>query len=308
LSKRLATVFAGTPDFAVPCLEALLHRADIDLRAVYTQPDRPAGRGRRLTASPVKRRALDAGLPIEQPENLKSSADLDTLAAYAPDLLVVAAYGLLLPAPVLALPRYPINVHASLLPRWRGAAPIQHALLAGDRQSGISSMRIVQKLDAGPVWLKRACPIDAHDTGGSLHDKLARLGAETLAAALDLLASDAIEEQAQDEALVTYASKLTAADRELDFTASAAALERRVRAFNPVPGARARLGSLEVKVLVAHLLDGVCSDVPGTVIACSVEGIDVACGDGLLRITELQPPGKQAMTAAAFLNGYGEQL
>ena len=183
-----------------------------------------------------------------------------------------------------------------------------HALLAGDRQSGISIMRIVQKLDAGPVWLKRACPIDAHDTGGSLHDKLARLGAETLAAALDLLASDAIEEQAQDEALVTYASKLTAADRELDFTASAAALERRVRAFNPVPGARARLGSLEVKVLVAHLLDGVCSDVPGTVIACSVEGIDVACGDGLLRITELQPPGKQAMTAAAFLNGYGEQL
>jgi len=308
LSKRLATVFAGTPDFAVPSLEVLLQRADIDLRAVYTQPDRPAGRGRRLTASPVKRRALDAGLPVEQPEHLKSAADLEILSGYAPELLVVAAYGLLLPAPVLALPRYPINVHASLLPRWRGAAPIQRALLAGDRQTGISIMRIVQKLDAGPVWLQRTCPIDAHDTGGSLHDKLARLGADALAAALDLLASGAVEEQVQDEALVTYAGKVTTADRELDFAAPASALERRVRAFNPAPGARARLGSLAVKVLAARLVDANCGDVPGTIVARSAKGIDVACGEGLLRVTELQPPGKQAMTAAAFLNGYGDQL
>ncbi len=308
MSKRLATVFAGTPEFAVPSLDVLLQRADIDLRAVYTQPDRPAGRGRRLTASPVKRRALDAGLPVEQPEDLKSAAEVEALAGYAPELLVVAAYGLLLPAPVLALARYPINVHASLLPRWRGAAPIQHALLAGDPETGISIMRIVQKLDAGPVWLQRACAIEADDTGGSLHDKLARLGAETLAAALDLLADGGVEEQAQDEARVTYASKVTAADRELDFTAPAAALERRIRALNPAPGARALLGSLVVKVLAARVLDGACRDAPGTIVARSVEGIDVACGEGLLRITELQPPGKQAMTAAAFLNGYGEQL
>ncbi len=308
MSKRLATVFAGTPDFAVPSLDMLLERADIDLRAVYTQPDRPAGRGRRLTASPVKRRALEAGLPVEQPENLKSAADVATLAGYAPDLLVVAAYGLLLPAAVLALARYPVNVHASLLPRWRGAAPIQHALLAGDRETGISIMRIVQQLDAGPVWLQRACAIEAHDTGGSLHDKLARLGAETLAAALDLLAAGDVEEQPQDAARVTYASKVTAADRELDFTAPAAALGRRVRAFSPAPGARARLGSLAVKVLAARVLDGAGGNIPGTIVACSAEGIDVACGEGLLRITELQPPGKQAMTAAAFLNGYGEQL
>ncbi|MEQ8660299.1 MAG: methionyl-tRNA formyltransferase [Gammaproteobacteria bacterium] len=306
MTTPLATVFAGTPEFAVPSLEALLRRADVVLRAVYTQPDRPAGRGRRLTASPVKRCALAAGLPVEQPETLRDAAAQATLAGYAPDLLVVAAYGLLLPDEVLALTPYPLNVHASLLPRWRGAAPVQRALLAGDAVSGISIMRIVRRLDAGPVWLRRTCPIGPDETAGSLHDKLARLGAEALAAALDRLAAGDVSEQPQDETGVTYAAKLTAADRALDFGQPAVVLERQVRALNPLPGARARLGALEIKVLAARVVPG--RGAAGTIVAHSADGIDVATAHELLRLTSVQPPGRQAMSAAAFLNGYGDQL
>ncbi|MEQ8232384.1 MAG: methionyl-tRNA formyltransferase [Gammaproteobacteria bacterium] len=306
MTQPIATVFAGTPDFAVPSLEVLLRRSDIALRAVYTQPDRPAGRGRRLTASPVKRRAEAAGVAVEQPETLRDALALDTFASHAPELLVVAAYGLLLPDEVLAVVRYPINVHASLLPRWRGAAPIQRALLAGDGVTGISIMRIVSRLDAGPVWLRRSCAIEPTETGGSLHDKLACLGAEALDAALDRLVAGTVGEEPQDEAEVTYAAKLGAADRLLDFTATASALERRVRALHPTPGARARLGKLDVKVLAASIAPGQGS--PGAILARGAAGIDVATGAGVLRITSLQPPGKQAMDAAAFLNGYGDLL
>jgi len=306
---RIRTVFAGTPAFALPSLDVLLDDPRIELVAVYTQPDRPAGRGRRLSESPIKARAVAAGVPVRQPSSLRDPEAQRHFAALAPRLLVVAAYGLILPAAVLAVPTHSINVHASLLPRWRGAAPIQHAILAGDAQTGISIMRIVERLDAGPVWLRRACPIADDDTGGSLHDRLAVLGGLALRAAIDALEAGAVAEESQDEALVTYAHKITAADRVLDWSAPAAALARRVRALAPSPGAHGRLGGMDVKILaaVACPADGPGA-APGAVLARAASGIDIATGGGVLRVTELQPPGKQRMSAAAFLNGYGAQL
>ncbi|MEX2479858.1 MAG: methionyl-tRNA formyltransferase [Gammaproteobacteria bacterium] len=304
----MRTVFAGTPEFAVPSLEALIAHPAVDLAGIYTQPDRPAGRGRRLTASPVKRAALAAGLDLYQPATLRGDEVCAQFAALTPALLVVAAYGLILPASFLDVPRYAINVHASLLPRWRGAAPIQRAILAGDKQTGISIMRIVQRLDAGPVWLQRSCTIDAHETGGTLHDKLAALGAEALCAALDMLNAERIEEQVQDESAVTYADKISAADRDIDWSAPAPAIERQVRALAPSPGARCRLGRIEVKVLASVVDTTLPPSTPGSIVAKDGGGIGVACGSGALRLTELQPGGKQRMNAAAFLNGYGEQL
>lgn len=307
--SRLRTIFAGTPAFALPSLETLLADPRIDLIAVYTQPDRPAGRGRRLAMSPIKARARAADIPVHQPASLRDAEAAARFAALAPTLLVVAAYGLILPAAVLAAARYSINVHASLLPRWRGAAPIQHAILAGDVESGISIMRVVERLDAGPVWLRLACPIAPDDTGGSLHDKLAGLGGTALRAALDQLCAGTVHEQPQEEDLATYAPKITAADRALDWRAPATALARRVRALAPVPGAHGRVGALEVKILAATALatdPGAAP--PGSILARAATGIDIATGAGVLRLTALQPPGKQRLSAAAFLNGYGAQL
>jgi methionyl-tRNA formyltransferase len=302
---RLRTIFAGTPDFAVPSLEALLAHPAIDVVAVYTQPDRPAGRGRRLAASPVKHRAITAGIPVLQPEKLAGAAAVDEFRALAADLLIVAAYGHILPATVLDLPRHAINVHASLLPRWRGAAPIVRAILAGDTQSGISIMRIVPALDAGPVWLQRCCAIAPGETGGSLYDKLAVLGGAALTDALALIVEDRVVETPQDEARVTYAAKLTAADRELDWSASALEIERRVRALSPAPGARAVVLGLDCKILQARALPGDAAGTPGSVLGCADDGLRVACGDGTLALELLQPAGRQAMSAAAFWNGHG---
>jgi len=304
----MRTVFAGTPDFAVPSLHLLLTRPELDLVGVYTQPDRPAGRGRAVLSSPVKRAAEAAGLPVLQPEKLGPAEAQAAFAALRCELLVVAAYGLMLPATFIEPPIVALNVHASLLPRWRGAAPIQRALLAGDTVSGISIMRVVARLDAGPVWLRRECPIDAGDTGGSLHDRLAALGAEALATALDALRDGNVSEVPQDEQAVTYAHKLTAADRELDWRQDAAALERRVRALQPLPAAVTRLAGQDVKVHAARVVHGPAGAAPGTVVEAGAGGIVVATGAGALALTELQPAGRQRMDAQAFLNGYGARL
>jgi methionyl-tRNA formyltransferase len=302
-SKQLGILFAGTPEFAVPALRALLtsqHR----VLAVYTQPDRPAGRGRKLTASPVKTRALEAGLPVFQPANLKAPSDLHTLEAHNADLLVVAAYGLLLPQRALAAPRLGcVNIHASILPRWRGAAPIQRCLLAGDRQTGITIMQMEQGLDTGPMYLIKRLPIAAGDTAGSLHDKLAELGAQALLEALSGIADGSLVPQRQNDDLATYAKKLDKAEAVLDWSRPAEEIARRVRAFNPWPVAHTRYEGVNLRVWAAEPVDG-RSGPPGTVMAANRSGIDVATGEGLLRITRLQMPGKKVLSAAEFLNAH----
>jgi methionyl-tRNA formyltransferase len=309
IEPRLQVVFAGTPDFAVPALNALVRRADVDIVAVYTQPDRPAGRGRRVTASPIKNLAREHRLPIEQPERFSGPGVIDRFRALAPDLLVVAAYGLILPGEVIAVPRLgAINVHASLLPRWRGAAPIQRAILAGDTETGISIMRIVEALDAGPVWLIKRCAILPADTGGSLHDRLATLGAECLTEAIDLLLADKVVEHPQRESLATYAAKIGRDDRVLNWHESAAVIARRVRALNPTPGATTEIAGLNLKIWRCEVLDVASGARTGTVVGDSAAGIDIAAGEGVLRITELQPAGKRRMSASAFINGYGNAL
>jgi len=303
MNSPLRLVFAGTPDFAVPHLAAC-RRAGIDVVAVYTQPDRPAGRGRSLAASPVKQAALAAGLPVEQPENFRSAAAVDALRGHAPDLLVVVAYGLILPKRVLAIPRHGgWNVHASLLPRWRGAAPIQRALLAGDSETGVCLMQMEAGLDTGPVLLRETLPIRADDTGGSLHDRLAELGARVLARGLDrLVRGDALPAAAQPADGISYAHKLDKAEARLDWQRPAAELERQVRAFDPWPVAEAALGADVVRVWRAQALADAADAAPGTIVAAGRDGIDVACGDGVLRVIELQRAGGRRMRAADYLN------
>lgn len=296
-------LYAGTPEFAVPALSALIESAH-EVVAVYTQPDRPAGRGRRLTPSPVKQLALDAGLPVRQPATLKDAAAAAELAAWDADLLVVAAYGLILPPTVLDAPRQGcVNIHASLLPRWRGAAPIQRALLAGDTHTGISIMRMEAGLDTGPVYSLTPLAIDAADTGGSLTARLAALGAEALLAALPAILDGSAPPTPQDEAAATYACKLTKDEARIDWARPALELERAVRAFDPWPVAQAQLGDEVLRIWAACVpVDASTGGEPGRVLAAGARGIDVATGDGVLRITELQPPGKRRMAARDFLN------
>ena len=304
MSFRVA--FAGTPDFSVPCLEAC-RASSAEVVAVYTQPDRPAGRGRKLTPSPVKQAAVAAGIPVEQPESLRSAEAQATLAAYAPDLMVVVAYGLILPRKVLATPRLGCwNVHASLLPRWRGAAPIQRAILAGDTQTGVCLMRMEAGLDTGPVMLRREIDIAADDTGGSLHDKLAVLGAQTLGEGLRrTLAGETLTALPQPEAGIAYAHKLEKSEARLDWNESAIVLERKVRAFDPWPVAEADLAGERVRVWGAQAMPGNGAS-PGAVIAGTKHGIDVACGEGALRVTRLQRAGGRVVTAADYLNARPE--
>jgi len=306
----LRIVFAGTPEFAVPSLRAAAQRNEVV--AVYTQPDRPAGRGRGLQLSPVKREALGRGIPVLQPETLKSALAADALRALQPDLLVVVAYGLILPKAILAIPRQGCwNVHASLLPRWRGAAPIQRAIEAGDRETGVCLMRMEAGLDTGPVLLSQALAIGDSETGGQLHDRLAALGAQTLADGLGLLrAGMRPVPQPQPESGVTYARKLDKAEARLDWAQPADVLARKVRAFNPWPMADALLAGERVRVHGAIAIE--CSAdadaVPGRVIAAGRDGIDVACGTGRLRVRVLQREGGRAITAADYLNARGAQF
>lgn len=306
--ERLRLVFAGTPDFAVPGLHAC-RDAGADVVAVYTQPDRPAGRGRKLAPSPVKQAALAAGIAVEQPESLKSSEAQQRLLDYAPDLMVVIAYGLILPRKVLAIPRLGCwNVHASLLPRWRGAAPIQRAILAGDAETGVCLMQMEAGLDTGPVLLSEATPIHADDTGGSLHDRLAEIGARVLRDGLLRIArGGTLPATPQSANGATYAHKLDKAEARLDFTRPAPELERKVRAFDPWPIAEAELAGERVRVRAAQQLESnVHGAAPGCILAASKAGIDVACGQGVLRILKLQRAGGRAIAATDYLNARPE--
>jgi methionyl-tRNA formyltransferase len=295
-------LFAGTPDFAAECLKALLN-SEHEICAVYTQPDRPAGRGRKLTPSPVKQLALEHKLPVEQPLNFKSENSLQTLAGYEADLMIVVAYGLLLPQKVLDTPKLGcINVHASLLPRWRGAAPIQRAILAGDTESGVGIMKMEAGLDTGPVLLEARCPINESDTAQDLHDRLAALGAETLLQSLDDIESRLKQAQPQDESLSTYARKLDKQEALIDWQRPAAELLRQINAFNPWPVAQTQWQGDTMRIWRAQLGDRLRSGQPGEIIAVSKQGLDVQTGDGILRITEIQMPGKRAMQVQDFLN------
>lgn len=302
-------VFAGTPDFAASSLQALID-AGHTLAAVYTQPDRPAGRGRKAQASPVKELALRHGIPVEQPENLKSPEAQARLAGYKADAMIVAAYGLLLPARVLGLPRHGcLNVHASLLPRWRGAAPIQRAIAAGDRETGITIMQMDEGLDTGAMLLTRATPITSDDTGGSLHDRLARIGGEALVDALQALQQNELVPQAQDERDAIYAKKLSKAEAAVDWSDPAAVIERRIRAFNPWPVAYTdegdqRIRLLEAEVIEASELTPEQRDVaPGTIIGRDRTGIVVRCGEDALSLTRVQLPGGRAQSTIDIING-----
>jgi len=306
----LRTVFAGTPEFALPALRAALQATHV--LAVYTQPDRPAGRGRRLRVSPIKVAALEAGVPVYQPARLRDPGVIEGLRALAPDLLVVAAFGQILPPAVLDLPRLGcINVHASLLPRWRGAAPIQRAVLAGDRRSGITIMQMDAGLDTGDILLQRALALAAQETAGSLHDRLAVLGGETLAQALAALGGPGLQPVPQDPSRVTYAPKVQRAEAEIDWSCSAEAIDRSVRAFNPWPVARTRWHRRDLRIWAGVPEPRSTPASPGQVLAADAAGIRVACGTGQLRITRVQLPGGRPMSAEAFLAGHhiaGERL
>lgn len=293
-------VFAGTPEFAIPSLQAVLASRH-ELVAVYTQPDRPAGRGRQLRASPVKQLAADQGIPIEQPLRLKDSATQARLAAYQPDLMVVVAYGLLLPQAVLDLPqRGCVNLHASLLPRWRGAAPIQRAILAGDRDSGVTLMQMEAGLDTGPMLAKLACPIEPDMTAQQLHDRLAAMAGELLASQFDALSAGGLQGQPQDAAQATYAAKLDKAEAELDWQRPAIELLRQVNAFNPWPVAQTGLNNRVLRVWRAQLAQG--QGRPGQILLADRHGIEVACGQASLRLLEVQLPGGRRIAAADLAN------
>ena len=276
--------------------------------AVYTQPNRPAGRGRKLTPSPVKQAALAAGIPVEQPESLKTLEARETLAAYRPDLMVVVAYGLILSRKVLAIPRLGCwNVHASLLPRWRGAAPIQRAILAGDAESGVDLMQMEAGLDTGPVLLERRTAITRQDTGGSLHDRLSLLGADALIEGLQrVIGGESMPARPQSDDGVMYAHKLEKAEARLDFTRAAIALERQVRAFDPWPVAEGEIAGEQVRIWAAHAIDDATTVLPGQVIGAQRHGIDIACGEGVLRVTALQRAGGKRISATDYLNARPE--
>ena len=292
-------VFAGTPDFAAASFEALIDSGHAPV-AVLTRPDRPAGRGRRVSPSPVKRLALERDIDVLQPEGLRDSAILAELGALAPDLIVVAAYGLILPQAVLDVPTAGcLNVHASLLPRWRGAAPIQAAILAGDRQAGVSLMAMTAGLDCGPVYATATIDVEAGQTAGQLTETLSGLGARLLADRLDAIVAGRLAPVAQDESRATYAPRIDKEDARLDWALPADQLARRVRAYNPAPGAWFLVDGERIKCHLAGSCEGVGAP-PGTVVAAGGDGIVVSCGEGALALTSLQRPGRRPVTAAEF--------
>jgi methionyl-tRNA formyltransferase len=311
----LRVAFAGTPDFALPAFQSLV-RSRHTVVGVLTQPDRPKGRGRHLAASPVKLAAQNAGIPVSQPVTLKTEADRADLAAWQPDVLVVVAYGLILPRAALDLPRLGcVNIHASLLPRWRGAAPIQRAILAGDARSGVSIMRMEAGLDTGPVFLERPTVIGPDETGGSLHDRLAAEGASAVLQVLDELSTNSARSTPQREDGVTYAAKIDKAEALIDWSRPAVEIGRLVRAFNPWPIAETRLDGEQLRIYSAELVDdnheaiigesdpkGSDPKETGTIVAINSDSIVVACGRGRLALTELQRPGRRPVAARDLIN------
>ncbi|MEZ5493246.1 MAG: methionyl-tRNA formyltransferase [Pseudomonadales bacterium] len=298
-------VFAGTPDFAATHLATLLKHGAHEVVAVYTQPDRPAGRGKKLAASPVKQLAEQHSISVYQPLNFRDGQDRAALAALNPDLMIVVAYGLLLPQTVLDIPRLGcINVHASLLPRWRGAAPIQRAIEAGDAESGVCIMQMEAGLDTGPVLSRAVCAISSDDTGGTLHDRLAELGSHTLVAVLDELAAGKLIAEKQNNVLATYASKLGKEEAHLDFSRSAQVLAQQIRAFNPFPVSWCVLPNGErLRVWHAQAELSEKKHVAGTVLSLDVHGLRVACAEGALLLTELQLPNRNKMAVRDIVNG-----
>ena len=298
----MRVIFAGTPEFAAIALDAIL-AAGYSVPLVLTQPDRPAGRGLTLQASPVKQLALKHGLTLHQPSSLKSEATRQPIIDARSDIMVVAAYGLILPQAALDIPHLGcLNIHASLLPRWRGAAPIQRAILAGDAETGVTIMRMEAGLDTGPMLLKESLPIADTDSAGNLHDKLAEMGARLIVEALARLERGDRSGEIQPAEGVTYAAKLAKAEAVLDWRQAAIQLDRAVRAFNPFPGATAQIDGQAVKIWRAELAPG--AGEPGLVLAAGAEGIVVACGEGALRLIELQKSGGKRLPAADFLHGF----
>jgi len=299
-------VFAGTPEFAVPALHAAMAHGEV--LAVYTQPDRPTGRGRKLTASPVKQAALDARLPVHHPLSMRAPEAQDTLRTLQPDVLIVVAYGLILPQAVLDIPRAGCwNLHASLLPRWRGAAPIQRAIEAGDAQTGVCLMQMEQGLDTGPVLLSSPLDIAPGDTSGHLHDRLAALGADILRDGLTRLQNGTLSApQPQPEDGVTYAHKLDKSEAKLDWSEPAEVLARKIRAFHPWPIAEAKVAGERLRIHAAEPFNTTTNAPPGSIVNTSRAGIDIACGQGTLRLTRIQREGGKPITAADWCNARRE--
>jgi len=306
VSTSLRIIFAGTPDFAARHLDALLSSGH-QVVGVFTQPDRPAGRGKKLMPSPVKVLAEEHGLPVFQPASLRPQENQQLVADLNADVMVVVAYGLILPKAVLDMPRLGcINVHGSLLPRWRGAAPIQRSLWAGDTDTGVTIMQMDVGLDTGDMLYKLACPITAEDTSATLYDKLAELGPKGLIDTLQQLADNRAQPEVQDEALVTYAEKLSKEEARLDWSLPAVQLERCIRAFNPWPMSWLEIDGQPVKVWQASVIVGQANAAPGTIIEASKQGIQVATVEGILNLESLQPAGKKAMSAQDLLNSRRE--
>lgn len=307
--QPLKIIFAGTPEFSVPPLKALIDSPH-DVVAVYTQPDRPAGRGRKLTPGPVKACALEYDIPVYQPEKLRQAEDQQPLIDLQADLMVVVAYGIILPKVILDAPRLGcFNIHASLLPRWRGAAPIQRSILAGDAETGITIMQMDVGLDTGDMLLKKTCPITDDDTGSSLHDRLSIMGAEALMEILPAIANGALQPEKQDDSLANYAEKLQKAEAIIDWAKSAREIKAQVNAFNAWPVAQTPIDLKQdgtpqmMRIWQAQLTDRVVGNAsPGKVLHCDKQGIDVATGDGVLRLMKIQMPGKKPMDVPAFVN------
>jgi methionyl-tRNA formyltransferase len=298
----LRVAFAGTPEFALPTLQALAQSRHA-LAGVLTQPDRPKGRGQHTAASPVKRAAQALQLPVSQPRSLARAEERAELESWRPDVLVVVAYGLILPPVALGLPRLGcVNIHASLLPRWRGAAPIQRAILAGDDETGATIMAMDAGLDTGPILLQRKIAIDPRMTSRVLHDRLAQLGAAALLTALDDLEAGRARPQPQADTGVTYAAKIEKAEALIDWRLSAEVIERRVRAFDPWPVAETRAGGEQLRIFSAHAVTSESDEPPGTLLTPAHDAIVVRCGEGALAITELQRAGRKRLSARDFLN------
>lgn len=306
--NSLNIVFAGTPEFGLPCLNALTQSTH-HIKAIYTQPDRPAGRGRKMQASAVKQWANAHAIPVYQPENFKSADAVAELEALSPDLMVVIAYGLILPQTVLNIPRLGcINVHASLLPRWRGASPIQQAILHGDTRSGVTIMQMEAGMDTGAMFATVECTITDTDTAGSLHNKLSHLSAEPLLKTVDLLANGEAKAEAQDNNLVTYAKKITKEEGCIDWHQPARTIDKKIRAFNPWPIAYTHLANQPLRVHQASVVDLAIKATPGTVVQLDKTGMLVATADGGLLIQKIQFPSAKAISVAEWLNSGKTQL